>query len=79
MPAPTEIVIVKLPFRNGEIAGGAPMLVYPEDAGADDSRIRHYDSAPALLAMFEPGESEARFDASWDGETWTLFGRAHYC
>jgi hypothetical protein len=72
-----EVVVVKLPRRSdGDIAFGAHILVYPEDAGDDDTRIRHYDCDLAVLTLFKPGEMEARFHASWDGHSWTLCGRA---
>jgi hypothetical protein len=70
------ILWTRTPSHSGAIAPDAPLMVYPEDAREDDSRIRYFDSEPALLAFFRPGEAEARFNAEWDGETWTLFGRA---
>jgi hypothetical protein len=73
-----EVVVVQLsrhPDSDNPAAVGAPVLVSPAGASEYDSRIRQYDSDLTLLAQFEPGEFEARFEASWNGDQWTLYSR----
>ena len=78
MPASerTEVVVVKLRrCPEGYVVAEAPVLIYPEGASEYDSRLRQQDSNLILLSHFKPGELEARFNAKWDGDRWTLYDR----
>jgi hypothetical protein len=78
MPQPknTEIVIVKLPIASdGAVARLAPMMVFPEDRPDDAERARVYDNEPSIVAQLDETESQARFEAEWDGRGWSLYGR----
>jgi hypothetical protein len=73
-----EVVLVQLSRRSESdepAPVGAPVLVSPSGANEYDTRIRQYDSDLTLLAQFKPGEFEAHFDAAWDGDQWTIYGR----
>jgi hypothetical protein len=69
----TEIVVVKLPVASdGAVAREAPMIVYPDGALNDDPRARICDNEPSVVAQLQDDENEARFEAEWDGRTWSL-------
>jgi hypothetical protein len=69
----TEVVVVKLPVAaDGAIAREAPMIVYPDGALTNDRRARICDNEPSIVAQLHDDENEARFEAEWDGRTWSL-------
>jgi hypothetical protein len=73
-----EVVIVKLSrSESGVTTIGSTVLIHPEGAHEYDTRMRLCDCDLNLLHHFAPGEMEARFDAVWDGHSWTLCGRRH--
>jgi len=78
MPHPdkTEVVVVKLPVAaDGSVAREAPMIVYPDGAPSDDERARICNNEPSVVAQLQDDENEARFEAEWNGRTWSLHGR----
>lgn len=69
----TEVVVVKLPIAtDGAVAREAPMIVYPDGAPTNDRRARICDNEPSVVAQLQDDENEARFEAEWDGRTWSL-------
>jgi hypothetical protein len=67
-----EIAIVEIKLgrsAGGSIARHAPFAVFAENP----DRCGLYDKEPDVIAQLAPGEDNARFEATWDGE-WK-FGR----
>jgi hypothetical protein len=71
-----EIVLVTVAFdwETGEIVPGAPFMVNSSRLGTLYNRP--YENEPEVIAQFQPGEWQARFEAEWNDETgnW-IFGR----
>jgi hypothetical protein len=69
-----EIVLVTLAIdaATGKIDPSAPFMVNSRVPG----RSQPYQDEPGVIAQFQPGEHQARFEADWDDESrnWK-FGR----
>ncbi len=48
------------------------MIVYPDGALTNDRRARICDNEPSIVAQLHDDENEARFEAEWDGRTWSV-------
>jgi hypothetical protein len=66
----TDVVLVCLAPnpQSGALDPAAPFLVKAQDP----SRSGLYHDEPAVIAQMLPGEREAKFEAEWTGEHWTL-------
>jgi hypothetical protein len=69
-----EIVLVTLAIdaETGKIDSDAPFMV----SGRLPGRSQPYQDEPGVIAQFQPGELQARFEAEWDDESggW-VFGK----
>jgi hypothetical protein len=67
-----EIVIVCLATdpNTGAILPEAPFLVM----ASQPDRCGVYEKEPEVIAQFQPGEEQARFEAEWTDEGWK-FGK----
>jgi hypothetical protein len=69
-----EIVLVTLAIdvATGKNDPGAPFMVNSRIPG----RSQPYQDEPGVIAQFQPGELQARFEAEWDDESgnW-IFGK----
>jgi hypothetical protein len=69
-----DIVLVTLAIdtTTGKMESGAPFMVNSRVPG----RSQPYQDEPEVIAQFQPGEFQARFEAEWDDEigSW-IFGK----